>query len=600
MAKKANKTGTTVPAKAVPKLKWPVDGVFAHRPTFELASDTFVYTGTKPVIVPSKAIRQEAFAESGFRMYDVKPPPDGLDTGFLDKIPKGIVLQDDLLHAIITDSSGLLKPKERGAKFPADFNSKGTILSTRRSRGRAAKETREDVIYYCSVNPKDSDSVMVLWGDEGEIAYPQASAKAMKELVLEPAISRTDPQPYQLLAQPRSITNRKSLQSKATKRQTHQDPVSASGPEDESSAQEGPSKPPKNAPRPKTAKPAKASKAAKKGASTATKVVNEPPIRDASPELSVSFNYKPINEYFSLTQKPKPVEAQVSNPVRFDESQASNQSLEVQPAQKPPPLPQLQIPVQPPSFNAINQDPLHSERSSFAPASGKGKERATFEEQTTVDSDGDQTMRESRYSPVRGFYQESWKKFVNPAVFEKDSSPFRSSLPRMDFDRPANYAPNMTLKDSSQVRSSLPRMDFDRPVNYAPNMTPKDSSPVRSPLPRMDSDRPVNYAPNMTPNATPKATPNPEMRLSVHSNMSATSGFKRSHPSSADLIRKTKRRRSPSFKEEVHTFVDAAARYLSYVSPRIVTAEGEKENGLFSTAYDRMINALDDESDTQV
>lgn len=72
--------------------------------------------------------------------------------------------------------------KDRGARFPADFTNKGNIIVTRKPRGRSARVTNGGIVRYAEWQKTDVVSIL-LWGDEGELAYPESKSRDIKTLL---------------------------------------------------------------------------------------------------------------------------------------------------------------------------------------------------------------------------------------------------------------------------------------------------------------------------------------------------------------------------------------------------------------------------------
>ena len=199
---------------------WPKNGRFPHRPTFPLAKISDKFSWTKLTPIPSKTIPQAAYMDAGYHMLDAKPDTQAIGAEFYSKLEKGgFVLQDDMVNFVL--HSGRYNGKDRGLMFPADFNAKGEIAVTRKSRGRASKELKEDVsspgkaigVYYTSIT-KSSGVIVPLWGDEGELHFGDLSTKDIKAQLLRPALATLSPTRWQLEATTRP-TNKPKANAKA-------------------------------------------------------------------------------------------------------------------------------------------------------------------------------------------------------------------------------------------------------------------------------------------------------------------------------------------------------------------------------------------------
>ena len=191
---------SSAPTSTNIKVPWPVSGTFTHRNTFPLATTRSKFNWAKVTPTPAKPTSQQRYFDAGWHLLNVKPPKNGMSDAFLSTIPQGVVLQDDMLAAVLS-WDGITK-KERGIRFPADLNNKGDILNTREPRGRPAHQLFGTETRYQSW--KRSPTVTVpLWGDEGELCYPKAKERNVVDLLTRPILTTSDPTSYNLLALPR-------------------------------------------------------------------------------------------------------------------------------------------------------------------------------------------------------------------------------------------------------------------------------------------------------------------------------------------------------------------------------------------------------------
>ena len=122
-----------------------------------------------------------------------------MSVSFLSTIPHGVILQDDMLAAVLS-WDGMTK-KERGIRFPADLNNKGDILNTRELRGRPARQLGTETRYQ---SWKRSTMVTIpLWGDEGDLCYPKSKDRHVVDLLTTPVLTMSDPSSYIPLVIPR-------------------------------------------------------------------------------------------------------------------------------------------------------------------------------------------------------------------------------------------------------------------------------------------------------------------------------------------------------------------------------------------------------------
>ena len=113
-------------------------------------------------------------------MYNFKPPAQRSPPGkFPQRRPRGIILQNDMIEAILDRKRSTLK--DRYQLFPADSNNKREVSIAR----RPAIETVKGIRQYAEIK-RLNDVTVASWSDDKKLKYP--GKQDIKSLLNNPVI----------------------------------------------------------------------------------------------------------------------------------------------------------------------------------------------------------------------------------------------------------------------------------------------------------------------------------------------------------------------------------------------------------------------------